>query len=152
MTSEEKEFIKKINIDKANVIILPAIGLLALSICTYIIPLLLGNFDFGIIFEIISLISMLFTKHFINKYNENLSKTFIMVSIASLGWIIIYDVFIYLADPYFIMPYDIYFLFDLLPIIVLLLQFRIYKNISKADNPEKYKESTDWYYENINRK
>ena len=30
--------------------------------------------------------------------------------------------------------------------------FAIYKDLRKADNPEKYKESTDWFYERLDEK
>lgn len=30
--------------------------------------------------------------------------------------------------------------------------FEINRNLSKADNPEKYKESTDWFYEKYEEK
>lgn len=37
-------------------------------------------------------------------------------------------------------------------ILDLVILFVINKNLRKADNPEKYKESTDWFYERLDEK
>lgn len=33
-----------------------------------------------------------------------------------------------------------------------MLLFRAYKSLRKAGNPERYKESTDWFYESLKEK
>ena len=42
--------------------------------------------------------------------------------------------------------YD-YLLGEFFLILYLIILFAINKDLSKADNPEKHKESTDWFYE-----
>ena len=42
--------------------------------------------------------------------------------------------------------YD-YFFGEILSILYLMILFAINRDLSKADNPDKYKESTDWFYE-----
>ena len=54
MNEEEKECIKKANIDIAKKNTKYSFILIIISILTYIDPLVRGNFDFGIIFEVIS--------------------------------------------------------------------------------------------------
>lgn len=83
MSDEEKEFSKKVNIDKAKIKNGTCITLSIISLITYIAPLMLGDFDFGIVFE---------------------SLTFIFI------------------------------------------------DLKKAGDPEKYKESTDWFYERPDEK
>ena len=69
MTDEEMEFVRKVNIDKANNKTGIAIVLIVLSILTYIVPLVFGEFDFGIIFEGISLIFLLIAKMYMSFSN-----------------------------------------------------------------------------------
>ena len=54
MSDEEKEFIKKVNVDKAKNKTIVPILLIIISVLTYVVPLMYGEFDFGIIFEGIS--------------------------------------------------------------------------------------------------
>lgn len=91
MTDEEMEFVRKVNIDKANNKTGIAIVLIVLSILTYIVPLVFGEFDFGIIFEGISLIFLLIAKMYMSEYNEVSSKKYIVCSLVAIGWILIYD-------------------------------------------------------------
>ena len=74
MTDEEMEFVRKVNIDKANNKTGIAIVLIVLSMLTYIAPLAFGEFDFGIIFEGISLIFLLIAKMYMSEYKEVSSK------------------------------------------------------------------------------
>lgn len=151
MDGEEKEFIKKVNIDKANNRTGLAILLIALSILTYIIPLAFGEFDFGIIFEGISLIFLLIAKMYMSQYNEISSKRYIICALVSIGWILIYDaisMISYINDgiDLLFLGYD-YFFGEIFTILYIMRLFQINKNLSKADNPIKYKENTDWFYE-----
>lgn len=151
MDDEEKEFIKKVNIDKANNKTGLAIVLIVLSILTYILPLAFGEFDFGIIFEGISLIFLLIAKMYMSQYNETSSKRYIVCALVSIGWILIYDVMCmisYINDDIdlIFLGYD-YFFGEIFTILYIMRLFQINKNLAKADNPIKYKESTDWFYE-----
>ena len=62
-----------------------------------------------------------------------------------IGWLLIYDV-IYFGSR--ILTTSFSFLFgETLSITYILQLFRIIKDLSKAENPTKYKESTDWFFE-----
>ena len=148
MTDEEKEFIKKINIDKAKNKTTIAI---VLSILTYVFHLIYGVFDFGIIFEGASLIFLFIARCYMSKYDEIRSKKYVICSIAAIGWILIYDIILLFSYTQNIVDlallgYGIYFL-EFLLLSYLFLLFAINKDLAKADNPIKYKESTDWFYE-----
>ena len=91
MSDEEKEFIKKINVDKAKKKTKIPIILIALSLFTYIMPLIYGEFDFGLVFEILSLIFLLIARGYMTKYDEIRSKRYIICSMVAIGWILIYD-------------------------------------------------------------
>lgn len=159
MTDDEKEFIKKVNVDKAkNKTILPIL-LIGLSLATYVVPLAFGEFDFGMVFEVVSLIFLLIARSYMSKYDESKAKGYIICSMAAIGWILIYDIILFCASVQDIVDlaflgYD-YFCGEILSILYLIILFAINRDLSKADNPAKYKESTDWFYEkyeNKNRK
>ena len=56
MNDKEKEFVKNVNIDKAKNKTMTFIVLTIISLLSYVMPLMLGDFDFGMVFEILSLI------------------------------------------------------------------------------------------------
>lgn len=151
MSDEEKEFIKRVNVDKAKNKTIAPVVLMILSILTYIIPLMEGKFDFGIIFEIISLVFLLIARKYMLKYDEIRSKRYVICSMVAIGWILIYDVILlcsYVQDVFdlALLGYDFYF-GEIFSILYLSILFAINRDLSKADNPIKYKESTDWFYE-----
>lgn len=156
MTNEEKEFIKKINIDKANKKTNGAILLIVLSLLTYILPSIFKEFDFGIIFETIALFFVIIAKIYMIKYDEIRAKRYIICSMLSIGWLLVYDiVFICssIKDIADLLEASYLFLWgEILLIFYLVILFAIKMNLSKADNPERYKESTDWFYEKCNKK
>lgn len=151
MSDEEKEFIKKINVDKAKNKTVVPIVLIAFSISTYILPLINGEFDFGIIFEVASLVFLILARINMSKYDEIKAKRYIICSMVSIGWILIYDILVsisYVEDivDVIFLPWD-FVLAQVISLAYLILLFAINKDLSKADNPVKYKESTDWFYE-----
>lgn len=147
MEEKEKEFVKKINIDKAINKSNIAIVLITISVLTYVVPLIEGNFDFGMIFEVISLVFTLISRLYMSKYNAIKSRTFNICSIFSVGWILIYDIMIFLSSTDSLFYINYYDWFEIFTIGYMVILFLINKDLSKADNPEKYKESTDWFYE-----
>ena len=147
MEEKEKEFSKKVNIDKAIKKSNTAIALITISVLTYVVPLIEGNFDFGMIFEVISLVFTLISRLYMSKYNAIKSRTFNICSIFSVGWILIYDIMIFLSSTDSLFYIDYYDWFEIFTIGYMVILFLINKDLSKADNPEKYKESTDWFYE-----
>lgn len=151
MSDEEKEFIKKVNVDKAKNKTIAPILLMILSILTYVVPLMFKNFDFGIVFEIISLVFLLIARSYMSKYDEIRSKRYVICSMVAIGWILIYDIILlssYVQDvvDLALLQYDFYF-GEIFLILYLIILFAINRDLSKADNPIKYKESTDWFYE-----
>lgn len=156
MSEEEKDFIKKVNIDKAKNKTRVSILLIVVSLLTYIVPLICGEFDFGIVFEIISLFFLLVARNYMSKYDESKAKRYIICSMLSIGWILIYDIIVFVASIEDIVDlaflgYD-YFFGEILSILYLILLFAINRDLAKADNPVKYKENTDWFYERYEEK
>ena len=151
MTEDEKNFIKKVNIDKAKNKTIAPIILMIISILTYVMPLILGEFDFGIIFEIASLVFLLVARSYMSKYDEIRSKRYIICSMVSIGWILIFDIMIFISSIQDIVDVAFigygYFFGEIFSILYLMRLFAINRDLSKADNPDKYKESTDWFYE-----
>lgn len=151
MKDEEKEYIKEVNIDKAKNKAKVALGIIILSLLTYVIGFWYGEFDFGLIFEVISLVFLIVAIIYISKYDEIRAKRYIICSMLAIGWILVYDIIIFfisiknIEDLVILMYY--YFGGEILSILYLSIMFAINNDLSKADNPIKYKESTDWFYE-----
>ena len=156
MTDEERNFIIKVNVDKAkNKTILPIL-LIIISILTYVFPLIVGEFDFGIVFEVISLIFLIIGRNYMNKYDETKSKKFIICAMIPVGWMLIYDIIVFISSisdivDFLFLGYD-YLCGEILSILYMIMLFAINKDLAKADNPVKYKESTDWFYEKYEEK
>ena len=49
MTDKEREFIKEVNIDKAKKKTIAPMVFIGISLLTYVMPLMWGEFDFGIL-------------------------------------------------------------------------------------------------------
>ena len=151
MTDKEKEFIREVNIDKAKKKTIAPMVFIGISLLTYVMPLMWGEFDFGILFEVASLVFLILARNYMSQYDETRAKRYIICSIVSIGWILIYDIVLLCvsiqnAIDVAFLGYD-YLLGEFFLILYLIILFAINKDLSKADNPEKYKESTDWFYE-----
>ena len=151
MNEKEKEFAKNINVDKANNKTIACITLTTISILSYVLPLLMGDFDFGIVFESITLIFIFMAKYYMSVYDVNRSKRFTILSMIPIGWLLIYDLIVTFSNVSNIVEltflgFDFVFQegFIILDLVILYL---ITKDLDKADNPEKYKDSTDWFFE-----
>lgn len=149
MSNNEKEF-EKINIDKAkNKTIIPIL-LMVISILTYIIYIISGEFDFGIIFEAISLILLIVARNYMLKYDGKRAKMLIIFSIISIGLILAYDTMLLFSV--FIDGVGLEFLFynyafgEIITILYIIVLFSIYRDLSKMNN-NMYKESKKWFYE-----
>ena len=156
MNDKEKEFIKNVNIDKAKNKTMACIGLTIISLLSYVVPLMFDDFDFGMIFEIFTLVFIFMARHYMSEYDEDRSKRFTIFAMIPIGWLLIYDLITILS--YVTDVFDFTFLgLDFVlqegfTILDLLILFAINKDLRKADNPEKYKESTDWFYERLDEK
>lgn len=156
MTDEEKQFIKKVNLDKAKNKTNIAIGLMVISLLTYVIPLLCGEFDFGVIFESISIIFVIIARIYMSKYDEMRAKRYNICSMLAIGWLLVYDMIILFSSIEDIVDLTFlgykYFWGEIFSIVYVVLLFAINKDLLIADNPTKYKESTDWFYEKYEEK
>lgn len=156
MNDKEKEFIKNVNIDKAHNKTTSCIGLTIISLLSYVVPLIFGEFDFGIIFETLTLIFIIMARYYMSEYNLDCSKRFIIFAMIPIGWLLIYDLITYLSYVTDILDFTFlgldFVLQEVFTILDLLILFAINKDLRKADNPEKYKESTDWFYERLDEK
>lgn len=151
MTDKERKFIREENIDKAKKKTIAPMVFIGISLLTYVMPLMWGEFDFGILFEVASLVFLILARNYMTQYDETRAKRYIICSIVSIGWILIYDIILLCvsiqdAIDVAFLGYD-YLLGEFFLILYLIILFAINKDLSKADNPEKYKESTDWFYE-----
>ena len=156
MTNKEKEFVKNINIDKAKNKTIPAIVLTNISLLSYVYPLIFGDFDFGIFFEILTLVFIFMARSNMKKYDEDRSKRYTIFAMIPIGWLLIYDfitILSYVSNMLDLTVLGLDFVFkEECIILILLILFAINKDLRKADNPEKYKESTDWFYERLDEK
>ena len=84
-----------------------------------------------------------------SKYDEERSKRFTIFAMIPIGWLLIYDLITILS--YISNILDFIFQ-EVFIILVLVILFETNKDLRKADNPEKYKESTDWFYERLDEK
>jgi len=150
MSTEEQNFIKTIYVDKANKKIIAPIVLIIISILTYIFPLILGDFDFGIIFEGSSFVFMIVSKFYMSKYIESKAMICNIISMLFIGWILVYDILLLISN--IINGVFIYYFGETLPVFIIILLFTVHTDLYKANNPEKLKENTDWFYENYNKK
>ena len=153
MNDKEKEFVKNVNIDKAMNKTIACIALTVLSLLSYVIPLMIGNFDFGMIFEILTLVFIFIARYYMSSYNEDLSKRFTILAMLPIGWLLIYDfitVISYVSDMVdFTLLSSGFVLQEVFTILDLLMLFAVNKDLRKADNPEKYEGKNDWFYERL---
>jgi hypothetical protein len=88
-------------------------------------------------------------------YDEDVSKKYSVIALLSIGWLLVYDIVTIVLSAYdFIDLLDMSASLILQEIFTLFgfsFLFAIYKDLRKADNPEKYKESTDWFYESLDK-
>ncbi len=148
---EEKDFVKKVSMEKANNKLIIPILLLVLSILTYVIPLMCGEFDFGIIFEGIALVCLLIAKRYIVVNDEKRTKRYIICSMLLIGWLLVYDIIwliLYIIEGVNL-SYLVYnfFLGEILSIISIVFLFSINKELSKTNEQIKYENNKNWFYE-----
>ncbi len=154
MTEEEKkDYFRKVNIDKAEHKTIVAIIALVISLLTYLFPLIYGEFDFGLVFEGVSMVLLLMAKNSMKYYEDKKAKTFVICSMLPVGFLLTYD-FIALAttihsvlDVLFVI-YD-YIIGEIELLLFILVQFAVLYDLNKAMFPEYYQEKNDWFYENV---
>ena len=95
-------------------------------------------------------------RYYMSIYDVDRSKRFTIFAMIPIGWLLIYDIITilsYISDALDFTFLGVGFVFqEGVTIVDLLILFAINKDLRKADNPEKYKESTDWFYERLDEK
>ena len=156
MTDKEKEFSKNVNIDKAKNKTMACIGFIIISLLSYVLPLLWEEFDFGMVFEILTLAFILMARHYMSSYDIDKSKSFTIFAMIPIGWLLIYDLINIISSVTNILDLTLlgmdFIVQEFFTLLAFATLFAIYKDLRKADNPEKYKESTDWFYERLDEK
>ena len=160
---KNKEHIEKINSEKAVNILKFCIIIFIISFITYAIALFFCNFDFGLIFEIISFIFTILAMNKIKVQDYSKAKTYTIVAMVPVGWLIIYDLINLLVNIeevivelihyytsfdqffYYIEPY----LYDVTLVAIIILLFVAYKSIRRADGTDKNTDPTDAFYEKL---
>ena len=91
-----------------------------------------------------------------SKYDEERSKKFTIFAMIPIGWLLIYDLITILSYVPNVLDFTFLglnlILQEIFTILNLVILFEINKDLRKADNPEKYKKSTDWFYERLDEK
>ena len=141
MNDKEKEFVKNVNIDKAKNKTMVCIGLTIISLLSYVVPLMFGNFDFGMVFEILTLVFIFMARHYMSIYDEDRSKRFTIFAMIPIGWLLIYDIITILSYVSNVLEFTFlgldFVLQEGFTILDLLILLTINKDLRKADNPEK---------------
>ena len=75
-----------------NIGFIIAIILIVVSISTYIMPILGGGFDFGLVLEVLSLVLVIAAKNYLSKNNLNDSMVSAKVAILLIAILLIYDI------------------------------------------------------------
>ncbi len=169
---ENQKHTQEVYIDKALFFLKICIGIFAFDGITYLIPFFynaigFGNenaFDFGLIFEVISFVFLLISIDRLKSNALQSCKKSIIIAMIPLGWLIIYDFISLLANFgevagevisyyigldkyfYFLSPY----LVDITLVALVLLLFKSYSSISKADGTTASIDNyTDTFYKKL---
>lgn len=164
INNENEKHIKDVYTKKAINLLNFCIFISFLSIITYLIPLFIYKiFDFGLIFEIISLVFIFIAKNRLEHDDLTNSKKSVIISLISIIWIIIYDfinlivnilevsieVFVYYLTParffYYIAPY----LFDVYLVALAILLYKVIKSINKANKSDISNSYIDNFYDKL---
>ena len=148
---EERDLAKKVSMEKANNKLIIPILLLVISILTYIIPLMYGEFDFGLIFETIALVLLVIAKRYIVSNDEKRTKRYIICSMLLIGWLLIYDIIwliLYILEgvDLFNLTYNFFF-GEIFSIGSIAFLYSINKDLSKTSEQIKYENNKNWFYE-----
>lgn len=160
LNKENKEQFQKVYVDKAIFFLKFCIGIFIFSIITYLIALEYNAFDFGFIFEVISLVFVLLSIDNLKKHKLQSAKTCIVIAMIPIGWLIIYDFINLLANLNEVMAnvikyfttWDRYYyslrpyLVDVTLIVLIVLLYKSYSSVNKAGNNTKSDNYTDIFY------
>lgn len=159
---ENKMHIKKVYKEKITNLLKLCIGIMIFSFITYVIGIFTyGQFDFGLIFEIISFIFIIIAYRKIKQNDYEAIKKSAIIAMIPLGWLVIYDfigllvnideVFFQVVryyitwDKYFyyLLPY----LVDVVLITLLILLYKVIMASKKIEN--KSVDFGEEFYDNL---
>ena len=160
---ENQTHIKEAYLDRASNLLKISMATFIFSFITYLIALLYGAFDFGLIFEIISFVFLLLAFFRIKNEDTQAAKTYLIISMISVGWLIIYDlinllanlpevmteVFYYFASLDFLFYNLSPYLVDVFLIVNLILLYLAFSSIKKAEGQTKPKNFTEEFYDKL---
>ena len=155
MDEEQRKFSNEVNSDKAKGKLNIAIGIMLISLATYIPSFLFSDFDFGFIFEVTSFIFVIIARVKLENYNSAPAKSCLIIALLSEGWLFVYDIFrfviICLNSSYSYRYGYWFYIAEAMTFSYLSLIVYSIKALSKAIDPISNRESTDWFYETVNK-
>lgn len=160
MEEKEREFKKKISVDRISVN--GALIFYFIGVVPYLSDFLFYYFEdkifnYSIILVAIIPIFFMILKYYTKKYNVKKCKIYTIIIIGLLIITCIFNLLHFYNNWYIYeswfesrsKPYFDWFGYTIAEIFVM---FGIYALLLKAEDPEKYKESTDWFYEKYENK
>lgn len=162
---KNKKHIEEIYTEQSIKLMKLCIGLFLFDSLTYIYGFYLGRYDFGFIFEFISFIFLLVALNKLRKKDFISAKRNILISIFSLGWIILYDLiksfmnfeetisaivqFYIVFDSFLATLFTVFLICDGICLLILLLLLKSYNSLNKADGSIKTNNFTDTFYDKL---
>ncbi len=162
--SKNEKHIENIYADKASNLLKICIGILIFSGITYLIGIFFYDaFDFGLIFEIISFIFIIMAYNKIEQNDFQAGKRNTIIAMIPIGWLIIYDLINLLVNSnevllevigyytsfdqyfYYLEPY----LFDVTLVATIILLYKTYSSLNKADGSKQSDNYIDTFYDRL---
>ena len=160
---KNKAHIQEVYVDKSIFFLKLCIGIFLFSVITYLIALEYNAFDFGFIFEVISLVFVILSIDKLKKQKLQSAKKCIVIAMIPIGWLIIYDFINLLANLNEVMTnvieyyttWDRYFyslrpyLVDVTLIALIVLLYKSYSSVNKADGTTVSDSYADTFYNKL---
>ena len=160
---KNKAHIQEVYVDKSIFFLKLCIGIFLFSVITYLIALEYNAFDFGFIFEVISLVFVIISIDKLKKQKLQSAKKCIIIAMIPIGWLIIYDFINLLANLNEVMTnvieyyttWDRYFyslrpyLVDVTLIALIVLLYKSYSSVNKADGTTVSDSYADTFYNKL---
>ena len=161
--TKNKAHIQEVYVDKSIFFLKFCIGIFLFSVITYLIALEYNAFDFGFIFEVISLVFVILSIDKLKKQKLQSAKKCIVIAMIPIGWLIIYDFINLLANLNEVMTnvieyyttWDRYFyslrpyLVDVTLIVLIVLLYKSYSSVNKADGTTVSDSYVDTFYNKL---
>ena len=161
--TKNKAHIQEVYVDKSIFFLKLCIGIFLFSVITYLIALEYNAFDFGFIFEVISLVFVILSIDKLKKQKLQSAKKCIVIAMIPIGWLIIYDFINLLANLNEVMTnvieyyttWDRYFyslrpyLVDVTLIALIVLLYKSYSSVNKADGTTVSDSYVDTFYNKL---